>query len=302
MQTGMTLKRSRGRWLKDVLLRCHYVSAFELANPQLDQSLDLLEGEKLQHLWGYPGSLYVLARRALERGWNQPLRSIITWGDNLYPHYRETIESAFKTRVFDTYGCAEGIQIAAQCGQRDTYHIHDLDVIVEFLDDQGNAVAPGQPGNLILTRLHPGPMPLIRYQVGDIGVRGRESLCECGRGFHVMDSIQGRDTDVIVTPSGNRLIVHFFTGICEHFPEINSFQVTQEELGSVVMRIVPTKEFSADSTVRIISKLREKGASDMRIDVELVSEIPVSPSGKRRFVLSKLSKPFVEDAAKTLSR
>lgn len=294
LQTGMTLKRSRGRGLKDLILRCHYVSAFDLGDEQLDRSLDLMDKNNIQHLWGYPGSLYFLARRAIEKGWNQPLRSIITWGDNLYPHYRTAIESAFRRRVFDTYGCAEGIQVSAQCGEMNTYHIYDLDVIVEFLDDEGNPVASGVPGNLILTRLHPGPMPLIRYQVGDIGIRGDGRRCECGRGFRVMESIQGRDTDVVVTPAGNRLIVHFFTGICEYFPEIESFQVIQEELGSIVLRIVPTKDYSVESTSRIISALRAKGASDLHIEVELVSEIPAAPSGKRRFVISKVSKPFVE--------
>lgn len=292
LQTGITPNRNRGRWLKDLILRCHYVSAFDLSDTQLDRSLELLEKNNIQHLWGYPGSLYFLARRASEKGWNRPLRSIITWGDNLYPHYRSTIESAFRRRVFDTYGCGEGIQISAQCGQMDTYHIHDLDVIVEFLDDEGNPVAAGEAGNLILTRLHPGPMPLIRYQVGDVGVRGDGRRCECGRGFQVMESIQGRDTDVVVTPSGNRLIVHFFTGICEHFPEIQAFQVVQEEFESMVLRIVPTKDYSQASTERIVSALRAKGAPDLRIDVELVPEIPTAPSGKRRFVISKVSKPF----------
>jgi phenylacetate-CoA ligase len=165
---------------------------------------------------------------------------------------------------------------------------------VEFLDNEGNPVAPGEPGNLALTRLHPGPMPLIRYQVGDIGVRGDGRSCDCGRGFQVMESIQGRDTDVVVTPSGNRLIVHFFTGVCEHFPEIESFQVVQDELKSMVLRIVPTKDYSPDSTARIVSALQEKGASDLRIDIELVSEIPTAPSGKRRFVISRLPKPFAD--------
>jgi phenylacetate-CoA ligase len=297
VQTGMTLTRNRGRWLKDLLLRCHYVSASDLCDHRLDQTLNLIERDRIQHLWGYPGSLYFIARRALEKGWNRPLGSIITWGDNLYPQYRSTIEAAFKTGVFDTYGCAEGIQIAAQCGRMNTYHVHTPDVIVEFLDNQESPVPPGQAGNLVLTRLHAGPMPLIRYQVGDIAVRGGTRQCQCGRGYEVMGSIQGRDTDVVVTPSGNRLIVHFFTGIFEHFPEIESFQVTQESLGSMVLRLVPTKEFSPDSTANIISKLREKGASDMRIDVELVSEVPVSPSGKQRFVISKVSKPFVENIA-----
>ncbi len=261
LQTGMTLSRSRDKWLKDMLLQCHYVSAFD--------------------------------RRAQKRGWNLPLRSIITWGDSLYPHYRSAIESSFKTRVFDTYGCGEGMQIAAQCGSADTYHVHTLDLIVEHLDDNGHAVRPGQVGNLILTRLHPGPMPLIRYQVGDTGTREEARLCECGRGYDVMGSIQGRDTDIVVTPSGNRLIVHFFTGVLEHHSEIDSFQVVQEELGSIVLRLVPAIGFSKEVAARVVSDLQAKGASDIAIKVEVVSEIPLPPSRKRRFVVSSVSQPFV---------
>ncbi len=42
-----------------------------------------------------------------------------------------------------------------------------------------------------------------------------------------MQSIQGRSADIVTTPSGNRLIVHFFTGVLEHFSEVDSFQVVQ---------------------------------------------------------------------------
>ena len=293
LQTGMTLSRSGDRRLKDLFLQCHYVSAFDLGDAQLDLSLELLESRAIRHLWGYPGSLYVLARRARERGWNRPLRSVVTWGDNLYPQYRRAIESAFKTRVFDTYGCGEGMQIAAQCGAADTYHVHTLDVVLEHLDDEGRPVRPGEPGSLILTRLHPGPMPLIRYQVGDVGTREGARACECGRGYEVTGGVQGRDTDIVVTPSGNRLIVHFFTGVLEHFPEVDSFQVVQEELGAIVLRLVPAAGFSKEVAARVVSDLQAKGASDIAINVEVVGEIPLPPSRKRRFVVSHVSKPFV---------
>jgi phenylacetate-CoA ligase len=293
LQTGMTLDRRKGRWLKDMLLRCHYVSAYDLTDSHLDEGLDLLERHHIQHLWGYPGSLYWLARRALQKRWNRPLRSVVTWGDSLYSRYRLTIEAAFGVRVTDTYGCGEGIQISAQCGHADTYHIHMLDVIVECLDDNEDPVPAGRLGNLILTRLHPGPMPLIRYQVGDVGVLGGNRRCNCGRGYEVMDSIQGRDTDVVLTPSGNRLIVHFFTGILEYFPEIKSFQVVQEEIDRIVLRLIPGNGFSQDIAISAVSMLRERGAEDLKIEVDVVSEIPLPTSGKRRFVVSKVSKPLV---------
>jgi phenylacetate-coenzyme A ligase PaaK-like adenylate-forming protein len=290
LQTGMTLDRSVDRRLKDLFLRCHYVSAFDLTDSRLDANLDLLETHKIEHLWGYPASLYFLARRAIQKGFNRKLKSAVTWGDNLYQHYRDAIESAFNVRVFDTYGCAEGIQISAQCGTERHYHIHTLDAVVEVLDENDRNVAAGESGNLIITRLHPGPMPIIRYRIGDIGVLAGNRTCKCGRGFDLMESVQGRDTDVVFTPEGNRLIVHFFTGILENFPEIDCFQVVQENRESILVRIVPTGSFSKELSDRIVASLYDKGATSLRIDVESVSEIPVPPSGKRRFVINRVPK------------
>jgi phenylacetate-coenzyme A ligase PaaK-like adenylate-forming protein len=286
LQTGMTLRRGLVKGVKDRLLRCAYVSAFDLSDEALDRVLEILDRRRIAHLRGYPGSLYYLARRALETGWNRPLRGIVTWGDTLYAHYRETIERAFGARILDTYGIGEGMQVSAQCEERSLYHVHALDVIVECVDDDGRPVPPGQTGHLLLTRLHPGPMPLIRYRVGDLGVMS-DRPCPCGRGFATMASIQGRDTDVVVTPSGNRLIVHFFTGILNHFPEVESFQVTQETPEAILVRVVPTVGYSEEVPPRIVAALREKGA-DLEIEVDTVDEIPAAPSGKRRFVISRI--------------
>jgi phenylacetate-CoA ligase len=292
MQTGMTLDRSWDRRIKDSLLRCDYVSAYELDDHHLDAALALLDRKKIEHLWGYPGSLYFLAKRALQRGWNRPLRTLVTWGDNLFKHYRHTVEQAFGTRVFDTYGCAEGFQVAAQCGMDSNYHIHSLDVIAEFLDNDGFPVRAGELGNIVVTRLHPGPMPLIRYRVGDLGISRGDQECSCGRGFDLLASVQGRDTDVVVTPSGNRLIVHFFTGLLEGFQEIDCFQVLQEVIGSIVIRVVPSRPGSITSATedRLIRVLREHGANEINIVIEQVEEIATAPSGKRRFVISKVSR------------
>ena len=172
LQTGINTRRSADRWLKDQVLRCHYVPAADLSDAALDRELDWLRRTKTRHLWGYPGGLYHLALRADVTGCELHLASAVTWGDTVYPHYRDAIETTFHTRLFDTYGCAEGMQIAAQCGHGAAYHVHSLDVVVEYLDDNMTPVQPGKAGNIVVTRLHPGPMPLIRYRIGDVGISG----------------------------------------------------------------------------------------------------------------------------------
>lgn len=286
LQTGMTLDRSFDRRLKDWLLGCHYQSAYQLDDAHLDNILGDIDRHQLEHLWGYPGSLYYIARRARELGWKRPLKSLVSWGDSLYPHYGKELEAVFHTKVNDTYGIAEGVQIAAQC-EAGNYHLHALDAVVEFLDDDGLPVQPGELGHIVITRLHPGPMPLIRYDVGDLGIPSAKAMCPCGRGFPMMEAIRGRDADVIITPSGNRLIVHFFTGVLEHFKDIDSFQVVQVAEDEIILRIVPKQTIDPSYLKRIEVALAERGMQDMRIDLELVDEIPLPPTGKHRFVINQ---------------
>jgi phenylacetate-CoA ligase len=297
LQTGMMDQRTLDRRVKDFLLRCHYALATDLTDAALDRHLDWLERTRTRHLWGYPGSLYHLALRAKATGRDLRLVSAITWGDTVYAHYREAIEAAFHTRLFDTYGCAEGMQIAAQCAEGSAYHVHALDVIVEYLDDDMIPVKPGERGNIVVTRLHPGPMPLIRYRIGDVGISGGDRSCSCGRGFELMESIVGRETDVILTPSGNRLIVHFFTGIMEHYPQVRVFQVVQEAPDSLLIRIVPGEGYSESVGHEFVGKLRQAGAADMTIRVQPVDEVPLAPTGKRRFIISRPERELTSTSA-----
>jgi phenylacetate-CoA ligase len=284
LQTGMTLKRGILKKLKDIILRCEYVSAYDLRDNILDKYLEILEKKKIVHLWGYPGSIYYLAKRATQLGWNIPMKSVVTWGDTLEPNARIIIEKVFKKKINDAYGCSEGIQVACQCGAEDSYHIFSLDTVVEVVDDNGHTLPKGEVGNIVLTRLHPGAMPLIRYRVGDKGVLG-EGFCKCGRSFELLTAIMGREVDEIITPTGNKLIVHFFTGIMEHFREISEFQVIQKDKDKLIIKVVPFGSIEESTKKKIIETLKEKGANDMQIDIKEVSEIPLTPAGKRRFVI-----------------
>jgi acyl-coenzyme A synthetase/AMP-(fatty) acid ligase len=87
------------------------------------------------------------------------------------------------------------------------------------------------------------------------------------------------------------LIVHFFTGLIESFQEVACFQVVQDEIDSMILRVVPSNPGAIDRNVenRLASALRIHGARDIEIHIEVVDRIPVAPSGKRRFVISKMA-------------
>ena len=291
LQTGMTLDRGLVKKAKDILMRVEYVSAFNLSDGILDNYLRLIEEKKLDYVMGYAGSLFCLAERAEQVGFNRRMKGFVSWGDNLYCHYREKIEEVFHCRVTDTYGCGEGIQIAAQCGMNNgVYHIFMPHVAIEIVDDDGFPVKPGEMGNILLTRLDAGAMPLIRYKIGDIGRKGTDDSCPCGRGLEMLSKIEGRDTDIITTPNGNRLIVHFFTGIFEYYQSIDTFKVTQEKPGEIIVELVINADFKEEHWAALKNEILEKGDPDLRIHLKLVNEIPLEKSNKRRFVISKLHK------------
>ena len=288
-QSGMTLDRGFVKKWKDILLRVQYVSAFNLSDSVLDSYLDLIDHKKLKFIMGYAGGIYCLASRATETGCNLKLKGVVTWGDNLYQHYREKIERAFNCSITDTYGCGEGIQIAAQCGMNNgAYHVFMPHVVVETVDDEGYPVKPGDVGNVILTRLDPGAMPLIRYKVGDIARKSTDQSCPCGRGLEMLAKIEGRDTDVIVTPNGNRLIVHFFTGILEYYQSVDTFKVIQEKLDEIIIQIVPRPDFQEAHWEQIKDEILQKGDPSLKIELKIVENIPLEISNKRRFIVSRI--------------
>ncbi len=297
LQTGMSLRRGVVKKVKDLLFGVHYVSAFDLSDRTLDKYLDLLLKKNIKFLMGYPGSIYALAERASITELQCQLDGIITWGDNLYEHFRKKIEEQFQCRVTDTYGCGEGIQVAAQCPDgHDGYHIFMPHVHVEIVDDEGIPVSRGESGNILLTRLDPGAMPLIRYKIGDVGSLSTVSVCPCGRGFDLLGELDGRDSDFIYTPKGNKLIVHFFTGIFEYFPEIKEFRIVQEKIDEIKVKFVPEDTFRNEILTQIRHEILEKGDSSLDIQFESVSKID-NKRGKRRFVVQ--SQEFKEHLKNT---
>jgi phenylacetate-CoA ligase len=289
LQTGMSLHRGTTKRLKDLLFRCSYTSAFDLTDAAAEDMLRRIDARRIRALFGYASSLYVLAKYLERRRMRRRMTSIFTWGDSLFPHYRELIEHVFECRVNDCYGMGEGLQCAAQCEEHDALHEAMHGVVMEIVDHDGAPVPVGQLGRVIATRLTPGPMPLIRYDTGDVA-HFVEGPCACGRALRRVSRIQGRSTDIVTTPAGDRMIVHFFTQIFEMIPEIAQFQVRQERPESITVLYVKGKGFEASVLERVAAEIRQNCHYPLDIVFQAVDAIPLERSNKRRFVISSV--PF----------
>jgi len=292
LQLGMTLDRGTIKKSKDYLLNTVYQQAFSLDNSTI---VNVLKGLKNPaYFGGYASGLYTYAKAAMEEGIdNIHFKSVISWGDKMFPHYRKTIEQAFNTKVFDIYGSTEGLVIAGQC-EFGNYHILSPHVYLELLDGEGREVAPGENGFVVVTRLDAYKMPLIRYYLGDIAVKKEHNeMCGCGRHLNMLEKIVGRDTDIIITPGGKQLIVHFFTGIFEHFSEVIQFRVIQHTQSDIEIELIPGESFTSDTVNSIEKIIHKKAVEVFPIKFTIVKEILPTASGKPQIIESKLAKKLV---------
>ena len=181
---------------------------------------------------------------------------------------------------------AEIVAGASEC-EAGTVHLWPEVGNVEVLHDSADdALSPGQTGRLVCTGLLNADMPLIRYEIGDLGSlapAGRR--CQCGRTLPILQSVEGRLDDVIRTRDGRR--VGRLDPVFKADIPLREAQIIQERLDLVRVRIVPAKGYRARHGDAIIKGLRDR-IGDMDIVLEQVDHIPRTASGKLRGVISRV--------------
>ena len=129
-------------------------------------------------------------------------------------------------------------------------------------------------------------MPLIRYLVGDAGsVAPPDESCACGRTLPMLRSIEGRCDDLVRTADG-RLIGRLDPVFKGTLPIIGA-QIIQEELDRFRVLVVPAAGYGGEAEGSITRRLRER-VGDVRVEVEVVDQLPIGANGKFKAVISRL--------------
>jgi phenylacetate-CoA ligase len=211
--------------------------------------------------------------------------SIVTGAEALYEAERKEIESAFGCPVFNTYGCREFMLIAAQCEQRTGLHINADHLVVELVGPEGHGVADG-PGDVVITDLHNLAMPLVRYRNGDRATAMQDDACTCGRALPLLQSVDGRILDMIVTPDGRNVPGEFFVYVMLGRVAIKRYQIVQVDTDVLEVRVVCNDALARSECDRIIAQIAEVTGPLMRIAIVRVDAIDEPASGKRRVTVS----------------
>lgn len=203
------------------------LNSFRMTEKDMDVFIGEINRRKPHLVHAYAGSLYQLASHGKARALKAHRPSaIVTSAETLQPFMRKSIEEYFRCKVHDFYGSREVGPMAAEC-DKGRMHLFNFNNYVEVLGDRNRPVNPGEEGRVIVTTLHNYSMPLIRYEIGDLAVRGE--ACSCGYPGPTLDKILGRVTDHFVTEDGTLVHGEYFTHLFYFKPWVREFQVLQED-------------------------------------------------------------------------
>jgi len=293
--------RSRGLrgLLRNTLLdREFYLDTLHMDEAALARFAGLLLKKRPTMIFGHAHSVFLLAQYLQSSGHaiHRP-KGIITTAMILHSWQRQKIEQVFDCPVTNRYGCEEVSLIACECEEHNGMHVNADSVFVEVLcADDTRALTrpanPGESGSVIVTDLTNRAMPIIRYQVGDVAALS-DRVCACGRGLPLLERLEGREADYVVTQAGELISgISLTENFALQVPGVVQFQIIQETLQRFRFRVVRGLDFGPESLDRLNSLVARHFGPDVEYRCEYLDSIPSEPSGKYRFCISRVPNPF----------
>ena len=268
-----------------------FIPAFEMSDQNIASFVGKLREYRPVLLDGYAESFNFLAHYIQNHGLESfHPKAVISSAQVLPEQSREIIEKTLGCGVFDKYGSREFSGIAYECEQHEGHHVVAESYVVEILKDNAPA-KPGEWGEVVITDLNNFCAPLIRYRVGDLAVAMDETVvCGCGRGLPRIGRIEGRVQAIIIAQNGSYVPGALFPHLFKDYDHvIRQFQVRQDHLGSITLRVIKALRFDEATFQELLAQLREYLGQDMKIDVEFVDRIEMVRTGKHQSSISHLA-------------
>lgn len=295
-------RQDRLRRLRDRVLRTELLPSIALTKESIATAIERIRTVQPAMLFGYPSSLALIAAYAEDRSialHKLGIKVAFVTAERLLAQQRDQITRVFGCPVADGYGGRDAGFIAHQC-PHGGLHISAEDIIVEVVDQAGNPVQDGEPGEILITHLASGDYPFIRYRNGDIGVLD-DRRCSCGRGLPLIKEIHGRSNDFIVAADGAMLHGVAFGMIMRDVPGIRAFKVIQEDITRTRVLLVVNGQYRTECAGRITQAFKARLGQAVSISVELVPEILPERTGKYRYIVSHVAHNMIQDRLQTHS-
>lgn len=242
-------------------------------------------------LVGYPSVAGVLADEQLAGRLHIPLTAGGFGGEPLTPALRQRIRGAWGFEPASLYAATEAPVIASGAREHPELELAEDLAIVEVVDADHHAVAPGTPGaKVLLTNLVNRALPLIRYELTDAVTLSRGPN-PAGRPYRCLASVDGRSFDILDLPTrgGGRTAVHpsALGAAVGRLTQLREYQFVLDG-GGLHARVVLAPDAppgtAEDLRRSLVQAIEATGAVAPAVDVEEAGALRREPSGKVRLV------------------
>lgn len=224
-------------------------------------------------------------RKGMSKVGTNKICGIVSTSEMLFDDTRDIISKAFCCRCFSRYSNQENGIIGQDDTANNVFILNEADYLVEILQmDKDNPAGEGEVGRIIITDLFNHAMPMIRYDTGDIG----SIVCIQRNGVSkkAIANFGGRRVDMVFDCYGNRLSPHIITVNFWRFPEIQQYQFIQESKINYTLKINAQDGFVRQKEMETL--LKKMLGDQAIINIEMVQEIPVLSSGKRKYIVNNI--------------
>lgn len=217
---------------------------------------------------------------------NSRIHGVVSSSEMLFDDTREAMTEAFRCPCLSRYSNQENGIIGQDDIENNIFILNEAHYIVETLMmDADGPTREGEVGRIVITDLYNYAMPMIRYDTGDIG--SISYVERNGIQKKAITNFGGRKVDVVFDCHGKRLSPHSITNRFWSFPEIRQFQFIQESKTQYTVKISVRDEFRQQTEMREMLLQLLGDEADIKIEVD--DEIPVLSSGKRKYIVSRIS-------------
>jgi len=247
-------------------------------NSPIEEIIGEIDRFQPEILTGYASGIYTLAQEQIKGEISIKPDKILCSGEVLTDHMRSEIKNAFGIEPINLYAASESLGMACECDSHNKLHLFNDLYKFEVMDKDLKNVAPGSPGNLILTNLFNYTQPLIRYKLNDEVILDNEP-CECGWPFPVIKSISGRQDEFLWFEKydGTREFIHPSIIRGAYVVGVDKLKVIQTSINSLLIKVIingKEENIIKDINRKINEILKSKGLDkEVTFSVEIVSEL-----------------------------
>jgi len=260
------------------------LSSYEINLKNVKEYIKQIEKYKYAIFHVYPSAVYLMAKVMKDNNLKlkHKFEAIMFGSEPLYDFQKELIKEVFDTKLCYWYGHTEKAILAGNCEKDDRFHIYPQYGITEVIN-----------GELIGTSFWNYATPFIRYKTMDFAEVGDERCEKCGRNYQLLDSIDGRLQEFIVSKSKNLVSMTAINMHDDIFDELEQFRFYQDTVGKVIFNYIP-KQNTKVNTDKIYKGLKEKLTDEFELELKEVTSIEKTNAGKLRFLDQKLNmKEFI---------